>query len=144
MKSKLLHDGEERTWALVFDMGDEVVEGLTSFAEEQDLSAAHFYAIGALESAVIQYWNWDTKEYEDNPVREQVEVVGFTGNVSEKPEGGKNLHVHVVLGRRDGSALGGHLKEGHVRPTLEVVVTEEPSYLRRKQDETTKLALIDV
>ncbi|MFQ8434101.1 PCC domain-containing protein [Amaricoccus sp. W119] len=51
-------------------------------------------------------------------------------------------HVHVVLGRRDGSALAGHLKSGEVRPTLEIIVTETPSHLRRTYDATTGLTLI--
>ena len=52
------------------------------------------------------------------------------------------LHVHLVLGRRDGSAMGGHLLEAHVRPTLEVVLTESPAHLRRRKDPATGLSLI--
>jgi hypothetical protein len=39
--------------------------------------------------------------------------------------------IHIVVGTRDGSAKAGHLGEGHVRPTLEVVVTESPAHLRK-------------
>jgi predicted DNA-binding protein with PD1-like motif len=49
----------------------------------------------------------------------------------------------VVVGRRDGSTVGGHLLEGHVWPTLEVVLTESPAHLRKKHDPETGLALID-
>lgn len=115
---------------------------LTRFAEAQDLTAAHFSAIGAFRSATVRYFDWEAKEYRPNPVDEQVEVVSFSGNVSEKPDGGKKVHVHVVLAKRDGSAVGGDLGAGVVRPTLEVVVTEEPAYLKRKHDERSGLALI--
>jgi predicted DNA-binding protein with PD1-like motif len=119
-----------------------VVRELTAFAELQDLAAAHFSAIGAFRSATIRYFDWETKEYQPIPVNEQVEVVSFSGNISEKPDGGKKAHVHVVLGKRDGTALGGDLGAGIVRPTLEVIVTEEPGYLQRKSDEKSGLALI--
>lgn len=142
MKAKLLNEGEPRTWALILEEDEDAVRELTSFAELQDLKAAHFTAIGAFRSATLRYFNWDTKEYESIPVNEQVEVVAFAGNVSEKPDGGKKPHIHAVLGKRDGSAVGGHLGAGIVRPTLEVVVTEEPSYLKRKHDEKSGLALI--
>ena len=33
---------------------------------------------------------------------------------------------------RDGAAVAGHLQEGHVRPTLEVIATESPTHLRRR------------
>ena len=47
-----------------------------------------------------------------------------------------------VLGKSDGAALGGHLLEAHVRPTLEVTLVESPKHLRRKHDQETGLALI--
>jgi predicted DNA-binding protein with PD1-like motif len=50
----------------------------------------------------------------------------------------------VVLGRRDGTALGGHLLRGVVNPTLEVVLTESPAQLRKRVDERTGLALIAI
>ncbi|MGZ5090509.1 MAG: hypothetical protein ACXWIP_05120 [Burkholderiales bacterium] len=47
-----------------------------------------------------------------------------------------------MLGLRDGSARGGHLLEAHVRPTLEVILTESPGYLKREFDPVSGLALI--
>jgi predicted DNA-binding protein with PD1-like motif len=49
-----------------------------------------------------------------------------------------------VLGRRDGSALSGHLFEARMRPTLEVLLVDSPSYLRRERDADSGLALIRV
>ena len=142
MQAKLLNRDEPRTWVLVLDEDEDVVRELTSFAEEQDLVAAHFSAIGAFRSATIRFFDWESMEYQPIPVNEQVEVVSFFGNVSEKPDGGKKAHIHAVLGRRDGTALGGDLGAGIVRPTLEVIVREEPAHLRRQHDERSGLALI--
>ncbi len=52
-----------------------------------------------------------------------------------------SLHIHIVVGTRDGSAKAGILAKGHVRPTLEVVVTESPAR-RKVKDTETGLALI--
>lgn len=145
MRSKLLNEADGlRTFSLVFDIGDEVMAGLESFARDNDLKGSHFTALGAFEDAVLAYWNWDTREYEKNPVEEQVEVVTLVGNVAMAPEGdARKVHAHCVVGKRDGTALAGHLMEAHVRPTLEVVVTEEPEHLRRRHDEETGLALLE-
>ncbi len=143
MKSKLLDSGTERTYALIFEIGDEVNDTLTRFAEENDLDGAHFTALGAFRDAKLGYWNWDTRSYEENPVDEQVEVVSLVGNVARKEDGSAMVHAHVVVARRDGSAMGGHLLEAHVRPTLELMLTEDPAALRRRKDETTGLDLID-
>lgn len=141
MDAKLLNDGPEKTWAIVFEKGDEVMEGLERFASENDLAGAYFTAIGAFQDATLYYFNWETKEYEDIPVREQVEVLTMAGNISSY-QGKPKVHAHVVLGTRAGNARGGHLKEARVRPTLEVVVTETPEYLRRVHDDETGLSLI--
>ena len=143
MKAKLLSTNGERTYALVFDAGDEVVESVHSFARENGLTAARFVGIGAFSDVVLGYFNWDKKDYEQIPVDEQVEVLSLAGDIALK-DGEPQLHAHVTVGRRDGSAYGGHLIEAHVRPTLEVILTEAPRHLRKRSDPETGLALIDL
>jgi len=48
----------------------------------------------------------------------------------------------LLFGTRDGIAKAGHLGEAHVRPTLEVILTESPAHLRKVKDNETGLALI--
>jgi predicted DNA-binding protein with PD1-like motif len=143
MRAKLLNDGPERTWALVFATGDSVVDPLTHFAEENALAGAHFTAIGAFRSAMLYYFDWESKEYHEIPIDEQVEVLALTGNIA-RGASGPRVHAHVVLGTRAGETRGGHLKEATVRPTLEVVLTEEPARLCRTHDDETGLALLDL
>ena len=141
MRTKVLNEHGETTYAVVFETGEEVVSGLTRFAERQNLTASRITAIGAFSDAVLGYFDWDKKDYQRIPVREQVEVVSLIGDVALDGTHPK-VHAHVVLGLRDGSARGGHLLEAHVRPTLEVIVTESPSYLKREFDPVSGLALI--
>ena len=54
------------------------------------------------------------------------------------------MHAHVVLGKRDGAACGGHLLAAKVRPTLEIILTESPGYLRRQHDPRSGLSLIRI
>lgn len=144
MRSKLLDtiDGR-RTLAVVFDIDDEVADGLLRVAREQRLEGSHFTGIGALRDVVLGYWDWDAKDYRRIPIREQVEVLSLVGNVALAPDRTPKVHAHVVVGKADGTAHGGHLIEGHVRPTLEVVVTESPRHLQRRADPETGLALLD-
>jgi predicted DNA-binding protein with PD1-like motif len=143
MREKLLHDRGEKTYALVFDPGDEVVSGLTGFAGRHRLAASHLTAIGAFSQAVLGYFDRDRKDYRRIPVTEQVEVLSLIGDVALK-DGKPALHAHVVLGRADGTAVGGHLLEARVWPTLEVILVESPAHLRRRHDPASGLALIDL
>jgi predicted DNA-binding protein with PD1-like motif len=76
-------------------------------------------------------------------VQEQVEVLSLVGDIALK-DGEPTVHAHVVVGKADGSAHGGHLIEAHVLPTLELILIESPNFLQRKYDEETGLALIDI
>ena len=141
MRSKILNEHDERTFALIFDTGEEPMSALTRFAEEHNIAAARFTAIGAFSDVVVAYFDWEKKDYLRIPVREQVEVLALVGDVA-LAEGKPKIHAHVVLGKRDGTAHGGHLLEARVRPTLEVILTESPSYLARRHDPASGLALI--
>jgi predicted DNA-binding protein with PD1-like motif len=143
MRSSLLQDREERTFVIVFDKGDEVVAGLTAFAAREHLRASHLTAIGAMRDVTLGYFDRDRRDYTRIPLAEQVEVLSLLGVITldgPKPK----LHAHIVVGQADGTARGGHLLEGHVWPTLEVVVEESPRHLQRRTDPETGLALIDL
>ena len=113
------------------------------FAGRERLRASHITAIGALSDVTLGYFDRGSRQYQKIPLGEQVEVLSLLGVVTldgEKPK----LHAHIVVGTRDGSARGGHLLEGHVWPTLEVVVEESPRHLQRRTDPESGLALIDL
>ncbi len=143
MESKVINEAPERTFALVLASGDEAMASLLRFANDHALTAAHFTAIGAFERATLGYFDWQAKDYVRIAVDEQVEVVSLIGDVA-LDAGKPKVHAHVVVARRDGRALGGHLLEGHVRPTLEVIVEQSPVHLARRHDAESGLALIDV
>ena len=145
MQSKLLHQVEgQRTFALIFQTGDDLLAELNGFARKEKLSAAQFNAIGAFSEVVLGYFDWEQKDYRRNQLAEQLEVASLIGDVALGPGGGPAIHIHVVLGRPDSSALAGHLLEGKVRPTLELVLTESPSHLRKQHDPESGLTLIKI
>src|SRR4051794_40680206 len=144
MKSKLIHEQQgEKTFALIFDTGDKAMAGLVEFARQNKLGASRITAIGAFRDVVLGYFDWGSKQYQKIPVHEQVEVLSLIGDVALK-DGLPKVHAHVVVGRSDGSTRGGHLVEAHVRPTLEVILTESPVHLRKQFDEESGLALIRI
>jgi predicted DNA-binding protein with PD1-like motif len=144
MKGKILDERGGKTFALIFDTGDEVAAGLVAFARENRLAGSHFTAIGAFSGVTLGYFDWQKKDYKKIPIREQVEVLSLVGDISLDEKGEPKVHAHVVVGRSDGMALGGHLLEAHVRPTLEVVLVESPKHLQRRYDPESKLASIRI
>ncbi|MDB5513786.1 MAG: DNA-binding protein with PD1-like DNA-binding motif [Tardiphaga sp.] len=145
MKSKVVAESAgSMVEVVVLDSGEEAFATLTRFANERAVSAASLTAIGAFEKAVVGWFDFATRTYRKIPVNEQCEVLSALGDIAIGDDGKASLHMHIVLGLSDGTTRGGHLLEGSVRPTLEVVVTETPSTLRRKKRADLGIALIDV
>jgi hypothetical protein len=143
MKAKLIDERGQKTFAVIFDKGDEFINELTSFAKKNDLGASHFTAIGAFRDVMLGYFDREKKKYREIPIVEQVEVLSLVGDIALK-DGTPQVHAHVVLGKADGTAHGGHILKAHVWPTLEVVLIESPKHLHRKMDPETGLALIEI
>jgi predicted DNA-binding protein with PD1-like motif len=132
---------QPNTFVVIFEPGEEAMSGLTAFAREQALTASQITAIGGFERVVLGYFDRDKRDYQPIPIEEQVEVLSIIGDIVGDGDDLK-VHAHVVVGRRDGSAHGGHLLEAVVWPTLEVVITETPAHLQRRFDPKSGAALI--
>jgi predicted DNA-binding protein with PD1-like motif len=145
MLSKLLSESDGvRTFVVVLDAGDEAFRSILDFAAAESIAAAAVTAIGAFESATVGWFDFASKTYRRIPVAAQCEVLSAIGDIAAGDDGKPSLHMHAVLGLSDGSTRGGHLLEGIVRPTLEVMVAETPAYLRRKKKPELGIALIDL
>ena len=143
MKSKQLATSGDRAFVLVLDSGEDVLESLKAFAAENRIMAGRFTGLGAFSSVVLGFYDFETREYDRIPIDEQVEVASFVGNIATTDEE-VSIHPHMVVAKRDGSAFGGHVLEGRVHPTLEVLIEDAPAHLRRVCDRETGLPLLKV
>ncbi|MEV3977548.1 PPC domain-containing DNA-binding protein [Nonomuraea sp. NPDC049758] len=145
MRSKRLSTVEEQTYAVVLDPGDEVVESLTAWAADNGVRAARLTGIGGFRQVTLGFFDPEALRYVPIPVDRQTEVLSLIGDFAMPDDDVRpTLHAHAVVGLPDGTTRGGHLLGGQVWPTLEVIVTQSPSYLRRRHDPATGLALIDL
>src|SRR5271154_4931658 len=100
-----------RTFEVTLRKGDEVAAGITEFAEQNHVTLAHVTAVGALNAAVLGWFDPDKRAYKKIVISQEVEVVSFIGNIAM--ENGKPfLHAHAVVAFPDGSTKGGHFIEG--------------------------------
>jgi predicted DNA-binding protein with PD1-like motif len=143
MKFKILNQSsQETTYAVIFSAGDEILGGLTQFAEENHISAARITGIGSIHNGTLAWLNPDTKKFRMIHIDQQAEVLSLLGDIAVY-QGKPVVHVHMVVGFGDGTAHGGHLLEAHVWPTLEVIVTSYPRPLYKKFDPEKGIAVID-
>ena len=143
MRAQLINEEPERVFALVFNKGEEVMSELAAFVNDRNLTAGHFTAIGAFRDCTLGFFDPEAKEFQRIPVNEQVTVLSLVGDIALQ-DLNPTIHAHTVIGKASGLACGGHLIEAHVWPTLEMILTIPPTYLKRKVDPETGLALIDM
>ena len=135
MHSKLLADRDGlRTFVLVLQTGDEAMSCLRAFPDPDRVAAAPFSGIAAFSATTLNYFDWERKEYCGAPVTGGLEVASLKGDTAVAADGRRAVRAHLVLGRRDKSALAGHQASGNVRPALEIVLTEAPTHLRKTLD----------
>jgi predicted DNA-binding protein with PD1-like motif len=142
MKVKLLSAvGDVKTYAVIFSKGDEVVSGLTEFAQKYNVKSGHYQGIGDALHIEVGWFDYQRKEFLVIPM-DTVEVTSFTGDIAwynKKPV----AHTHMSASLKDGSVKGGHLLKLIVGPTLEVIVTVEPTPLYKRLNEEFNAAFID-
>jgi predicted DNA-binding protein with PD1-like motif len=141
MRTKVTDFSGRRVLVVVCTKGEEAFETVQSAVREHSIQAAQVTAVGGFKNADLGYFQKTADDYLQIPVTEQVEVLSLIGDVAQD-SGEPSLHLHAVLGRPDGSTVGGHLLRGEVWPTLEVIVSEVAPELAKRYDPQTGLALI--
>jgi predicted DNA-binding protein with PD1-like motif len=143
MQIKLLKDSpEEKVYTVIFHKGDEAMSGLTDFAMQNNVQDAHFTGIGAVSGATLAWLDIPKKSYHRIAVSEQAEVLSLIGDVATF-NGKPVVHMHAVLGRSDGSTVGGHALELDVNPTLEIFITMNSMPLKKRPDDASGMKFID-
>lgn len=141
MRIREIRTDGKRTIVAVADKGDEAMAVIREAVQQHRVRGAQVTAVGAFQSAELGYFDRDRRDYLPIPVTEQVEVLSLVGDIADH-NGSPAIHLHVVLGRRDGSTVGGHLLRAEVWPTLEVIITEVGADLVKQTDPETGLALL--
>jgi predicted DNA-binding protein with PD1-like motif len=133
---------EPKTFVVILETGDEVMSSLKGVARLEHLAASSFQAVGSLSGAELGWFDWARKKYQTAvKLQEQVELLSLIGDVALK-DNEPQVHAHLVIGRRHGTAHGGHLIRATVRPTCEIVITENPEHLKKEIDPESGIPLI--
>lgn len=133
----------ERRFAAVLETDDDVLGLLQQLCESEGITTAELTAIGGFRRAKLGFYDLGEKRYEPIAIDEQVELLSLLGNVTLY-QGKPKIHVHCVVGHRDGRTSGGHLLEGIVRPTLELMIREIPAPLHRTDRPEIGIPLIEI
>jgi predicted DNA-binding protein with PD1-like motif len=129
------------TWVIVLKKGDKIIEKLSEFIDAEQIMGGYMYGIGAVSSVEIAHYDLAEKKYSSKTFKEPLELLSLLGNVAFK-DNEKIVHCHIILGRDDMSLFGGHLVEGTIGVTCEIVFNELDGQIPKKEDPDIGLNLI--
>jgi predicted DNA-binding protein with PD1-like motif len=119
-----------RIFRIVFSRGDDVMQGLAEFAEKNNLANSRFTAIGAFESATIALTDASkepTRVFRATRLSEDMEISAFNGGISRNAAGLVTVHAHTVVTLvRNGQVYAGHLIEGKISLTMQMLLEDSP------------------
>jgi predicted DNA-binding protein with PD1-like motif len=115
-----------RTYRVNMTKGDEIMSGLTEFAEKYHIRNAHFTGLGAINKGLFGWTDVENGRGQKKiELNQEAEIVSLMGTISVDNQGRSNVHAHGTVALSDGSVKGGHWWEAHVSIIAEVFVTEE-------------------
>jgi uncharacterized protein len=120
-------------YVLRLESGDDILQSLRQFATAKRLNASLLEGIGSLNKVKLGHYDFKTKKYRYETFEDDLEILNLSGNIARMNR--EPLpHVHVTLGRRDFSVIGGHLDEGSAANMVEIGVWKLPGKLLKAND----------
>jgi predicted DNA-binding protein with PD1-like motif len=115
-----------RTYRVTMTKGDEIISGLTDFAEKYHIRHAHLTGLGAIGKGLFGWTDVERRVGQKKiEINQEAEIVSMVGSISPDRDGTTMVHVHGSVALQDGSVKGGHWHEAHVSIIAEIYVTEE-------------------
>lgn len=128
-------------YVLRIDKGEEIIETLKKFCEENGVKLGSISGIGAVNKATIGLFETATKKYISREYTGDFELASLSGNISTM-NGDTYLHIHTCLADQNNTTYGGHLNFAVVSATCEIIIDAVDGEIDRQFSEEIGLNLI--
>ncbi len=108
-------------YVMRIDKGEEIVETLKTFCEDEQITLGWVKGIGAVNKATVGLFETGSKKYHSIQLEGDHEITSLMGNISTM-DGEVYLHLHINLSDEKYNTRGGHLTSAVISGTGEIVV----------------------
>jgi len=130
-------------FVLRLESGDDILQSIRQFATAKRLNAGLIEGIGSLSKVKLGHYDFETRKYCYETFEDDLEILNLSGNIASMNR--QPLpHVHVTLGRRDFSVIGGHVDEGSSANMVEIGLWKLPGKLVKAKDEEIGLNVLQL
>jgi predicted DNA-binding protein with PD1-like motif len=130
-------------YVMRLESGDDILQSVRQFATAKRLGAGLIEGIGSLSKVKLGHYDFKTKQYRYETFEDDLEILNLSGNIASMNRQ-PVPHVHVTLGRRDFSVIGGHLDEGSSANMVEIGIWKLAGKLLKSKDEELGLNVLQL
>ena len=131
------------TYFVRLDRGEKIIDSVKDFCTKNNIKCGYFSGIGALDEVELAHYIVENKKYTSKVFKQVLEITNLTGNITTM-DNEVYLHCHITLGDDEMKAISGHLKEGKIAATCEIILVKLDAEINRKHDELIGLNLLDI
>jgi predicted DNA-binding protein with PD1-like motif len=130
-------------YILRLESGDDIIQSLRQFATTKKIGASLLEGIGSLNKVKLGHYDFRTRKYSYETFEDDLEILNLSGNIASMNRVALP-HVHVTLGRRDFSVIGGHMDEGSSANMVEIGMWKLPGKLVKAKDDSIGLNVLQL
>lgn len=135
-----LFKGTSKPFVLVLKSGESIMSAITQCSIDAHLSSASVSGVGALIHTTIAH---KAKKNHLTTYPQYLELNSLLGLIATD-NGKPDLHFHVTLSGEDNGVIGGHLIDGQVGATAEIIITPLLLNIDRKLNSGLGIKLISL
>src|SRR3989344_2337114 len=132
---------DKNTYFIRLERGEKIIETLKNFCPKNKIKCGYFFGIGALDEVEMAHYIVENKKYTSKAFKQPLEIVNMSGNITTM-NNEVYLHCHITLSDEKMRAIAGHLKEGSISATCEIVIVKLETTVSRKHDDFIGLNLL--
>ncbi len=130
-------------YVIRLEKGEEIITSINQAFKYERIKGAFFFGIGVGKDLVLGYFDAHKRAYVKKVFEGEYELTSLSGNISRLNRE-IIVHCHVTITSKNFNAFGGHLFQGIVPVTCEIIMLPLAHALKRKRDKNTRLNLLAV
>ncbi|MGE5343527.1 MAG: PPC domain-containing DNA-binding protein [Candidatus Omnitrophota bacterium] len=133
----------ESTYVISLSPGDEIIDHIARFLDQENISNAYFSGIGAVKKIELAHYRVDNRKYSSRIFDEPMEIANITGNAFTF-DGKPLVHAHATVANDRFETFSGHLVTGIISAACEIVLIKLESELTKRYHEEIGLKLLTI
>ncbi|MBR3770711.1 MAG: DNA-binding protein [Clostridium sp.] len=116
------------------DRGEEIVAQLKMISEKEQIKLGSVNALGSVNDFTVGVFDTEEKKFYPNQFIGAYEITNLFGTITTK-DGEYYSHLHMMVGDKKGQVFGGHLIQGVIAATCEMIITIMDGSVEREYKE---------